>query len=504
MRTATRLLAAVVLMAASLLPWEPALACTCARGPAREAMQYSDAAFIGSIVKSDPFPGKHVIFDIVYTFRVKESFKRDLGYEVRVASSSGGDATCGVYTLEGEQAYFLEEYEPGRYGASSCSSVEPDLLRRAARPLPVPDERGRQAFLLGGAFGEVRTIALDSSGRTLGYGSGEGWINELIACPGGRRVVELISRDKGDIGMAIRELPSLRVREIPLPAGIDANDSLSLSCLDWEGRDLALFWSNHPYGKREGSILRLQGEEWRRVEAGSNVGFANFIGPTAYLTTIGRSPRLIALDVRTGLRRTIARVPSQSRSWIRSPDGRRFAGFSQPSNHPPRLVVVDLHEDPPSVTVRRVYVESWEFTAIHWLDSDRLAFLPFWNGRLRIFDPSLRLLEKWEQPWQSSHPIISGDRVYGILHDPDRMASVRLEDGRGQQVIGRELEEGVSTVLILPTRPVTSRASRGHEGIQWTLAKQGWILGLLLVGILAGAWMLWRRRGQQDDSSALR
>jgi hypothetical protein len=136
MTMAARLAALLILTATFVLPVETALACSCARLGARELLQQSDAAFIGSMVRSEPFAGEHEIYDRVYTFRVEESFKRDLGREVRLLS--GG--SCGLYGLKGHlQGYALSDYRPGLYTSDSCFAAEPgELPARRSGPVQHP------------------------------------------------------------------------------------------------------------------------------------------------------------------------------------------------------------------------------------------------------------------------------------------------------------------------------------------------------------------------------
>lgn len=452
-------------------------------------LQQSDAAFIGTMVRVESFAGRHEFYDLVYTFRVEQAFKKDLGPVVRVLS--GG--SCGLYGLKGQQqAYVLYEYEPGLYSSESCSSADPVDLRTAARPLPAPDGKGPPAFLLGGAFGEVRTIALDASGRTLTYGRGEGETDELIRCPDDRRVVELVLPDDGDLLIGVRELPSLRtIDEIALPSELHGSRPLSLGCPDEEARDLLLFWSDLPYGKLGGSIWQRDGDAWRRIPVGKNVESGSFAGTTAYLTTLEPKPRLIQFDVSTQARRVIARVPPQIHAWVQSPDGRRIARIAafDPQEFP-KLVVVDVDSSSPSVFWRYVGQEML-IADIQWLENDRLALLG--DATLRTYDASLRLLTEWKD-WRSPFraAAVVNARVFGLVDPPTRLASVRLSDGGNQRIIGRRLESGISSMLVLPE---ASARPPVHEVDGPRAATRKWSLTLVLavVGVLLGMFFAMRR-----------
>jgi hypothetical protein len=484
MRMASRLAALVVLGGTFFLPEQTALACTCASLGARELVQQTDAAFIGTFVKSEPFGGEHEFYDRVYTFRVEESFKRDLGSEVRVLS--GG--SCGVYALKGRlQGYALEEYQQGLYTSGSCLTAEPGELRRADRPLPPPTGRGSPAFILGGAFGEIRTIALDAAGRTLAYGRGEGEVGELIRCPGDRRLVELVLAERGGLFLAVRELPSLRVVDrLSLPEGIDGRP-LAVACPDDDAGRLLLFSSDVPYGGEQGgSIWKREGSAWRRIPVGKSVDKGTFVETTAYLTSSGAKPRLIRYDLRTDTRRVIGRVPSGTQGWVQSPDGRRIAGLASfPPPEFPKLVMVELDADPPSVLWRHVGREM-DFARIDWLGDDRLMLLGS-AGSVRTYDASLRLVGEWKDGWAAFFAGRAGDRVYGMVHPPTRLASVRLSDGRDQRTIAR-LEPGISSMLVMPdgvAAPVAAEPSPGKT----SAARIPWTLLLAVLGLLAGVFL---------------
>jgi len=381
---------------------------------------------------------------------VEESFKRRLPARLKVAGPD--PLTCGMATIKGErEAYIIYEYEPGRYASSMCSSVDPVELRFEARPLPPTVDGGTPAFIVGGAFGEVRTIALDASGRTVAYGRGEGTVEDLKICPGGRRLVERVFGDDAVSTIAVRALPSLRtLSELPIPHQINNIDVVSVGCLDDHARDVAVFWSDLPYGKQGGFIWRRDGKAWRRTAVGRHVSRAEFIGSTAYLTSAGPAPRLISYDLKTGARRLIAPVPPQSGNWVLSPDRRSIAGITlqSPRERLPRLTVVDLG-GPRTVTSRDLGAHAKHAT-VEWITKDQLAVLPstLADQRVRIFDASLRRLTVWDDPWEAALKSVVGKRVYGVVEDPRYLASVRLSDGHGQRVISHgRIETGVFTIV---------------------------------------------------------
>ena len=98
----------------------------------------------------------------------------------------------------------------GRWTTSLCSLSTAGELERATRPYPRAVGRGRVALLAGGNFGDARLMALDPSGRILGYGFGQGAVRRISVCPGGRVAAELLDRGRRRTLVAVRSLESLR------------------------------------------------------------------------------------------------------------------------------------------------------------------------------------------------------------------------------------------------------------------------------------------------------
>ena len=135
MKTLVRSLLLCALLAATFMVGTgPAWACSCVPPNARQLLAEMDGAFVGELVaRKDPtgFPmgGSDTS---VFTFRVTESFKGNLGELVDVESSSYG-ASCGLEVTEGEQIGLFLEKEPERWTSLLCLQVEPQDLRAAAK-----------------------------------------------------------------------------------------------------------------------------------------------------------------------------------------------------------------------------------------------------------------------------------------------------------------------------------------------------------------------------------
>jgi hypothetical protein len=92
--------ACLLLVLATILLADPALACSCARNPtAEKILEGATAVFTGTVRQSVPATPGHSMT----TFTVTESFKGvRAGSTVRVVHRSGSSASCGVKFAPGE------------------------------------------------------------------------------------------------------------------------------------------------------------------------------------------------------------------------------------------------------------------------------------------------------------------------------------------------------------------------------------------------------------------
>lgn len=186
-------LCVLVLVVASLAAAvEPARACSCIQPDPWRVLEQADGAFVGRLVsRRETSQGRAVL-----VFGVERAVKGKIGDTVEVATANNG-AACGIETSVGRRIGLFLVREGGKWFGHLCWQVEPeDLL--AAASLPAPHGRGSVALFVGGRFGPARTLALDAKGRTLAYGMGVGKVREFSACPGGRRVAELVALGTSD------------------------------------------------------------------------------------------------------------------------------------------------------------------------------------------------------------------------------------------------------------------------------------------------------------------
>lgn len=244
---------------------ELAGACSCVPVPTRERLNRANAALIGTVESTYSLGGSGYRERIVYVLRVEQSFKRSLGERLEV--EGGGPASgslCGYTPSIGSRGgLFLYDSSrrEGRHVASSCDSVDPAELRRAARegsqPPPPPPTRG---LLVGGRFGPLRLLLLDRNGSTLAQAAGRGRVLALATCPGGRRALELVARGRKTrvVTRRVPDLRALRVRAVARRRG-----AAHIRCLDRNARRVKVLAGAGPNGGRAkvlgGDTYRLAG-----------------------------------------------------------------------------------------------------------------------------------------------------------------------------------------------------------------------------------------------------
>jgi hypothetical protein len=107
---------------------QPAAA-SCARpGPLVEVLELVDGAFVGELISQEPSPRRGYI---VYTFRVEEALKGDIGAEIKLRSSV--PLANGLMVEEGVRYGLFVWGGEGSWSSSGCDQLYSDeLLREVA------------------------------------------------------------------------------------------------------------------------------------------------------------------------------------------------------------------------------------------------------------------------------------------------------------------------------------------------------------------------------------
>ena len=422
-----------------------AQACSCAGIEPRDAIAQYDASFVGTVLEGGGGGVIDGVFgdDGTFRFAVETDVKGNLGSEVEVYSPGAGGA-CGLEVDEGDRVgLFLTLNADDVWTSSLCSQIAPDVLLRAAAPLPAPDGTGPIRFLLGGNFGEARLMSVDGRGRTLAYGYGQGEVFDIDVCPGGGRSVETVV--DGRIGsLVVRDVRSLEIlREVRL---VDARNPFIyvVACLDRRAEHLLAIDDgvrvHEIVGDESSVVFSSPGRAW-----GSTIE-----GDEPHLTLRGR--RFGRLDVRSGRFQTLVRLPEDTTGPRLSPDGRWVAwvryGGGRPGEPPSDIVLLSTRDG----SIRTQPLVFWNDSGwIQWLSANRFLFLPTGEDvdRIAIYDvPSLEEVVGADE-WYAGEAVITDGVVYGT--NGYQLSRVRLGTDEVTTVF-REFDGPVYALAHVPGR----------------------------------------------------
>jgi hypothetical protein len=432
-----RILLLLAILAVLLPVGGPAHACLCASGDPRTALDHADAAFIGRLVfRGDDGRSGGMIEQ---RFTVDEVIKGELGREVVIRTEA---SSCGLAARLGWTVGLFLERNRDAWTSSSCSQIVPDVLRRIAQPLPAPNSVGPVALLVGGRFGDIRTIALDAEGGIVAYGKGRGYLAAFALCEGSRRVVEAVSGGGNatrwsTVELAVRDIATLELRRSmrveELEAGVGGWFPESVSCRDPTGSDA------YVAGRSDEGLKVLRVREGRVSVLYEGLGRAVTFSAkraVAYLTV---KKSIVELDMRNGRTRPIATLPLTPISLVLNPDESVLAGTNGSSPPKGRVFVVDLR-------TREVSVDQNSWGDPIWLDPSTFVVQLHDAGVVRAFNTSLESVPFRRQGlgdpvaahggrlFGASDGVVtvsddSGVRVLRSFDNPDIHALAHVDDG---------------------------------------------------------------------------
>lgn len=398
---------------ALLMPALPAFACSCAYGDPRDRLNEADAAIIGTLVESHPVdpPVENSGEDTIYTFTVDEEVKGDFGDTLEVHAPYSG-ASCGIEVGVGQQTgLFLEQREDGAWASGLCSQIAPEELRKAAEPLPAPDGEQPVRLLVGGNWGEVDHVALDSEGRTVAYGWGETTGGQLEVCPGAEHFLQLYQPMWGDRihHLRVRSLADdAIVRTVDVPIG-RYSYGIEVTCFDADANDV-LIASTREGGRRGGRIFRVGPSGSELLYEGRPLDAVFPDATTAILSTGRDLTKLRRLDLATGEMSFLTEVPPQTAGLALSPSGRRVAAFAY-SESEPKVVSIGLEGS----RVRTSKIGLYGCGRVEW-NANEIVYLPGGcdDTRVRVFDAKLTTKRALEGEWYTSDNSVIDGVVYGM------------------------------------------------------------------------------------------
>jgi hypothetical protein len=450
----------------------------------RERLPEVDGAFVGRLIARDePTPVGGVFFSdtlVRYRFSVERPVKGDIpSGTIEVWSSSSG-ASCGLETPVGERAGLLLERDGDRWTSGLCMQADPDVLIRAAQPLPLPNGAPPAAVLVGTTHGPGRMVSLDGRGRIIAFGDGAGNVSDIGFCPGGELLAEAFSLPNEasyhNPGVAIRSTADLTVvweRLVGADGGPDSTSVADVACLDRDGGTVLALAVRHIYSetpiRHRALVLAFtrQGEPDVLWQGEATTGTFSGDGRTAYVNAgaDGRDLQLIDLDGPSGpATRTLGRLPAGTGALTIAPGGRHLAGvttyeyWSGPSSPPPSTaVVVDASTSPAAVIEANLGASYGQYGAALWAGPDRVLFTPRWGGQpVRLFDRALRETGRWDG-WSATTATVVGDTLVGL----DGPKVVTAPVASGPPTNWADLESGVpGAIAAFPDGAAIGRAGR--------------------------------------------
>jgi hypothetical protein len=395
---------------------QSAHACSCAPYDPRDALHRSDGAFVGSLVERTEVDDQTSVF----TFEVETAVKGTLGIEVDVRSASNG-ASCGLEVGFGQRiGLFLETADDGAWTSGLCSQVDPDVLLKAAEPLPPPDGVGPVRYVVGGNLGENRLMALDRAGRTLGYGAGDGYTQDVQVCPGATRVLEAAAVGRNAL-LVVRDLPSLDVVRTITLAETRRPWLPHVGCLSRSGERVLAF-ERH---KAEYWLHQVTGSTDRVVWHG-HVRDVIIQDGRAFVID-GRE--LFEVRLRDGSLALLASFPAHIQGISVSPDGARIAGFvfgRELSGRPgSRVVSIRLADG----ATRSFDLTDYAIGVVAWVDARTIAYLPGGSDDQRawlIDARSMRSVDGFDG-WYAARSVVMGGTAFGIGWG--QLSRADLDDG---------------------------------------------------------------------------
>ena len=411
-----------------------------------------------------PPPGVQPLYDEVFSFRVDHAVKGRLGRAIEVWSPS---TSCGLEIGVGERIGLFLSREGDRWSSLLCWQVSPANLREAERQLPRPDGKGPVRFLVAGAFGSARLLALDARGRTLGYGRGTGRAKLLTVCPRGRRALEVV--DGVPERVAVRDVRTLSViRETPLP---DGNFAAEIYCRDPAAQSVYVFVKRQPGDPLGGpsAILQLGGGGIQERYVGS-ADSVFFRGNVVHLNDGLGGRDVVRMDLGSGERRVLVTAPFRMTQLAVSPRGTIVAGIHAEPRERARLVLVKLDGSP---QVRSKPLGLSSRVELAWLDDTRLAmFVGALTGS--VLDSRLRVLGTLKRWWALS-VVVSSGTAYGVVQPITSAGQGWLQTARLPNETGRRVRGFPGRPIAIAAVPgnVTLRPQRrtfcfGRSALSWS------------------------------------
>ena len=427
----------LVLFAASLAAGvEDGRACSCALPDARAALAQADGAFVGRLESR-----RDTSRQAVLTFSVERALKGSIGSRIEVRTAADG-AACGIEVPVGTRVGLVLDRRHGAWHGHLCWQFDPPELLTAARPLPPPTGSGPVALVIGGEFGDVRLLALDSRGRTLAYGRGGGRSGLVSVCPGAGLLAELAYTGRQTV-LAIRRTSTLRIvrrQSVRLPGQRYAQ---RLHCVDPGGAQVVVFARQSGDSPARSALYRVQRRGLAAIWNGPAFDAA-FTTSHTFLSAGRQGRSLVRVELGSGRVRALAPLTGPTATLAVNRSGTLVAGVQTGLDRRSDIVRVDLRGARPRIATVRLPADEGQ-AHVFWLPGRRLLFVPTYGSTARVLDDSLRTRSRFR--WRAMSSAVVGNRLFGTDFS---LSLYRADLPSGPQRVVRRLP-GRTNVIVSAT-----------------------------------------------------
>lgn len=249
---------AVVAVLVTLLPAEPAHACSCAPPELTGVLEVAgpDQALVVA-ERTDLDGGADG------TLRVLETLAGG-PVDAQLEGRFDDGASCDPGMSGGTLAALVLERRDGAWGTTTCGQVGVgEALLAVDRPATADPGAGPPTLLLGGDFGGATLASVDAAGRVRAYAGEDGRTAAVAVCPEAETVVTLASTDEAT-RLHRWALPDLRPAGDPVTLVGRPVWQAGLRCADPEGEQVMAALPTDGAG---GAVATVSGERVRLVDA---------------------------------------------------------------------------------------------------------------------------------------------------------------------------------------------------------------------------------------------
>jgi hypothetical protein len=357
--------------------------------------------------------------EYVYVFDTGKVYKGSIGQTIELRAPEG-DATCGLPFPGGAPAALFLSQESGIWHSDLCRTVLPETLEEASQPLPPPDAEGPPAFLVGGSFGEVRVLAVDSEGATAGYGYGEGDALHMSMCPGAKTSIEMVGGYRTDQQrwVDVRRLEDMSVVGTTLaPArwGDEFVFPMAAVCTSTDGDATVLSRGHGPQGPYKQITHFTKGDTRLILRTRAADGA---LGRDEAFLAVGRV--MFRVRFTSPHMEQVRRFDRRISDLTLSPDGTRLALLLGAGSRDSRLLVMRSADG--AVTARLPVGSDTSFADLKWVGDQTLMYSDL-SPTSSFYDR--RLVRKGGvEDWFAESSLAIGCNLYGVGYGALASASI--------------------------------------------------------------------------------